>query len=206
MCYHKNVWEYSKTGEWKMNNIISTRVKTTLCLILSVLIGLAISGLDVIPSAAAAGEDRDILGSGSDYTAILYDSTNGLPTSEANAIIQSSDGFIWLGGYSGFIRYDGSSFYRFDSSSGISSVFSLCTDSKERIWIGTNENGLALYDHGNITAYGRVNELKSHSIRALLEDNDGNILVATTQGMAYVDHEMLKLHPIDDPQINTEYN
>ena len=54
----------------------------------------------------AAGLSRDVFGTGSDYTAILYDSTNGMPTSEANAIAQSGDGFIWLGGYSGLIRYD----------------------------------------------------------------------------------------------------
>ncbi|MBQ8947146.1 MAG: HD domain-containing protein [Lachnospiraceae bacterium] len=176
---------------------------TSLAVIISVIV--AFFSLNSLRGSAAAGERRDILSSGNDYTAILYDSTSGLPTSEANAIVQSSDGFIWLGGYSGFIRYDGSSFYRFDSSSGISSVFSLCTDSKDRIWVGTNENGLALYDHGEITAYGRVDELKSHSIRDLCEDSDGNIIVATTQGLGYVDKDTLELHAINDPQVNSEY-
>ncbi|MBQ9606879.1 MAG: hypothetical protein IJV16_06860, partial [Lachnospiraceae bacterium] len=94
---------------------------------------------------AAGGDRRDLLGRGTDYTAILYNSNNGLPTSEANAIAQSSDGFIWLGGYSGLIRYDGTDFTRFDSTTGISSVFSLYVDKKDRVWIGTNENGVALY-------------------------------------------------------------
>ncbi len=173
---------------------------------LAIVAGIAsLFQMDYVEGLAAAGERRDILSTGNDYTAILYDSTNGLPTSEANAIVQSSDGFIWLGGYSGFIRYDGSTFYRFDSSLGISSVFSLCTDSHDRIWVGTNENGLALYDHGEITAYGRVDELKSHSIRALCEDIDGNVIVATTQGLAYVDGDTLELRVINDPQVNGEY-
>ncbi len=149
--------------------------------------------------------NRDILGSGTDYTSILYDSTNGLPTSEANAICQTSDGFIWLGGYSGFIRYDGTEFYRFDSMTGISSVYSLLADSEDIVWIGTNENGLAYFDHGDIHAYGRVEGLKSHSIRSLAEDENHNIIVATTQGLAYVDRENLAIHPIDDPQINKSY-
>ena len=60
---------------------------------------------------------RDLLGENTVYTAILYDSMNGLPTSEANAIVQSDDGFIWIGGYSGLTRYDGTEFYHFDSKS-----------------------------------------------------------------------------------------
>ena len=31
------------------------------------------------------------------YSAVLYDNTNGLPTSEANAIAQTSEGFLWIG-------------------------------------------------------------------------------------------------------------
>lgn len=30
---------------------------------------------------------------------LLYDNTNGLPTSEANAIVQTADAFIWIGSY-----------------------------------------------------------------------------------------------------------
>ncbi|MBO4901232.1 MAG: HD domain-containing protein [Lachnospiraceae bacterium] len=154
---------------------------------------------------AAIGQQRNIFGTGTDYTAILYDSSNGLPTSEANAIVQSADGFIWIGGYSGLIRYDGTNFQRFDSSTGISSVFSLYVDSKDRVWIGTNENGIAYYDHGEIHVYGRVEGLKSYSIRDMVEDRDGNILIATTEGLAYVKKDDLTIHVIDDPQVNLEY-
>lgn len=177
-----------------INTIIST-------LFLSAFIILSAS----INCDAAAGDRRNLLGEGTDYTSILYDSNNGLPTSEANAIAQSSDGFIWLGGYSGLIRYDGTEFYRFDSSTGISSVFSLYVDSKDRIWIGTNENGIAYYDHGELKVYGKVEGMKSYSIRAISEDTEGNILVATTQGLCVVGNDDLQIHAVDDPQVNTEY-
>ena len=39
-----------------------------------------------------------------DYSAVLYDNLNGLPTSQANAIAQTEDGFIWIGSYAGLIR------------------------------------------------------------------------------------------------------
>ena len=157
------------------------------------------------PVETAASSSRDVFGINADYTSVLYDSTNGMPTSEANAIAQSSDGFIWLGGYSGLVRYDGNSFYRYDSTSGISSVFALYVDENNRIWIGTNENGVAMLDFDETKVYGRVEGIRSHSVRSITEDKNGNIIIGTTQGLAYIDATTLEIHPIDDPQINQEY-
>ena len=39
-------------------------------------------------------------GTGS-YVRTLFNEQNGLPTGEANTIIQSSDGYIWIGSYGG---------------------------------------------------------------------------------------------------------
>ncbi len=38
------------------------------------------------------------------YSAIVYNNPNGLPTSEANAIAETSEGFIWIGSYAGLTR------------------------------------------------------------------------------------------------------
>lgn len=57
---------------------------------------------------------------------------NGIPTSEANAVLATSDGFIWIGGYSGLIKYDGTNFVRQDSSTGVTSVNTLFEDNKGR--------------------------------------------------------------------------
>ncbi|MBO4844962.1 MAG: hypothetical protein J5525_01515 [Lachnospiraceae bacterium] len=123
-------------------------------------------------SRADSANRRDLFGTGSDYTSILYDSNNGLPTSDANDIVQSSDGFIWIGSYSGLVRYDGTDFHRFDSTTGVTSVYSLYVDSKDRIWIGTNENGVAYYDHGTLFSYGHIEGMTSYSIRTMVEDPD----------------------------------
>ena len=120
----------------------------------------------------------------------LYDNRSGLPTSEANAIAETEEGFIWIGSYSGLIRYDGHNFERMESTSGITSVVSLFVDSKGRLWIGTNDNGLAviekgvaLIEDGEFTMYDIEDGLKSATVRSITEDMDGNIYVATTQGL-----------------------
>ena len=64
----------------------------------------------------------DPTGDGEGYAAVVYNNTNGLPTSEANAIAETKEGFLWIGSYSGLIRYDGSTFERIDSTTGVTSV------------------------------------------------------------------------------------
>lgn len=138
------------------------------------------------------------------YSSILYNSQNGLPTSEANTIVQTSDGFIWIGCYSGLIRYDGNKFYRFDSTTGITSVVSLFIDSKDRLWIGTNDKGIALYNNGGFTFYGKEQGLRSLAVKDIAEDGDGNIIIGTTSGTAYINQD-LELQAMKDNSLNSEY-
>ena len=138
------------------------------------------------------------------YATKLYDATNGLPTSEANTIYATSDGFIWIGGYSGLVRYDGTSFQRQDSSGGITNANTLYEDSKGRLWIGTNDNGVVMVDKGESAHYGYSEGLLSSSVRTITEDSDGTILIGTTHGIAYIDEDM-NLTNLNDPQIADAY-
>ena len=158
----------------------------------------------LLPVQARAERKIDVTGRGLGYTSILYDNRNGLITSDANAIVQSPEGFLWIGSYSGLTRYDGNEFYRYDSSTGISSVVSLFVDSKERLWIGTNDSGVFMLKGNSFTNYEQKDGLTSSTIRSIEEDSAGNILIATTKGISYIDTEG-KLHALDDERINHEY-
>ena len=139
------------------------------------------------------------------YSSVLYSSQNGLPTSEANAITETKEGFIWIGSYSGLIRYDGNNFERIDSvSTGITSVVSLYVDSQDRLWIGTNDNGVIVMKDGVFTRYNRIGGMMSSSIRSITEDNDGNIYIASTHGIGIFDSEM-NFEMLDETQIYDEY-
>ena len=122
-------------------------------------------------------------------SAVLYDNTNGLPTSEANAIVETSDGFIWIGSYAGLIRYDGNTFERMSSTTGLTSVVSLYVDSRDRLWIGTNDNGVAVMEHGEFRRWGKLEGMKSPHTRAITGDQNGNIYVATTSGIMIIDQQ-----------------
>ena len=138
------------------------------------------------------------------YFMYLYDNSNGLITSEANAVAQTNIGFIWIGGYSGLTRYDGAEFHHFDSTTGIFSVNCLYVDSKDRLWIGTNDSGLAVRQNAQFKFWGRNDGLVSLSVRAINEDAAGNIIIATTEGMAYIDNDG-ELHMINDSRIEGKY-
>ncbi len=138
------------------------------------------------------------------YSAQIYDATNGLPASEANFIIQDKDGFIWIGGYSGIIRYDGINFDRFTNTEGLTSGRALFEDSKSRIWVGTNDNGIVYFDEDRNVFHYTVNDgMPSASIRTFAEDNEGNVFIGTTEGIAYFDtSDTLRI--LDDDRINSQ--
>ncbi len=135
------------------------------------------------------------------YTAELYDATNGLPTSDANVILGTGDGYILIGGYSGIIRYDGSSFERLDASGGLTSGRALFEDQLGRVWAGTNDNGAVMLDHGESRHYTYLDGLPSSSVRSFSEDKEGRIYIGTTNGIACVDRS-LSVSVVDDERLN----
>ena len=132
------------------------------------------------------------------YSAILYDNTNGLPSSEANAIAQTSDGFIWIGSYSGLVRYDGNSFERMNEGTGITSVTCLYADSADRLWIGTNESGVFLMQDNEIQDFDGGERLAETSVRSITEDKDGRIYIGTTDGITVAEPDLTS-HLMADP-------
>jgi len=142
---------------------------------------LNVSGVENLPLSV------DPTGRTEGFSAILYNNPNGLPTSEANTITETAEGFIWIGSYAGLIRYDGNTFERIDSTTGIANVRCLFVDSQDRLWIGTNDSGVFVMDKGTLHQWDKGEGLKSSSIRAIAEDEDGTIYIGSTVGIAVID-------------------
>lgn len=176
------------------------------------LVVTSIAGFDKVYAQGGTTEDSKMIGGGYaasgqirgvGYTASLYDATNGLPTSDANYIMSSSDGHIWVGGYSGIIRYDGSEFERLNTASGLTSGRGLFEDSKGRIWVGTNDNGVVVLDGNERRQITEEDGLPSSSIRVFAEDHEGNVYIGTTAGLCYASSDMT-IKPVDDPRLNED--
>lgn len=141
----------------------------------------------------------DLFDNGYNYSAVVYDNKNGMPTSEANAIVQTSEGFIWIGSYGGLVRYDGNRFERV-AVDGISGVKSLYHDSKKRLWIGATSNGAAMMDNGAVRYWGEDEGFVSGAIYSISEDSGGTVYIASRNGLAYFDGDS-RIVFIDDERI-----
>lgn len=119
------------------------------------------------------------------YVEQIYNSSNGMFSSEANAIAETADGYLWIGSYAGLTRYDGKTF-EYIREGGLASVTALKTDQQDRLWIGTNGGGLARYDHGEYTYFTKSDGLPSSAIRSFEELPDGTMYVGTTDHLCRI--------------------
>ena len=195
-----------------MNNHFCHHLYRGICLFLCVYLlagaalGTAFAVMDPASDFSGAEEEKKILDPVSQsvsYSAVVYNNTNGLPTSEANAIVQTAEGSIWIGSFGGLIRYDGNTFEQIDPRLGINSVKSLYVDSRDYLWIGTNDGGLAMMHRGEIRFWHESDGLGAAKVNAIAEDADGNIYVCS-KGMVIITPDMA-LQPVDDPLITDAY-
>lgn len=154
--------------------------KQTLPVILAVCIfyGAVICPLDV------SAEDGNVLDD--NYVAEIYNNINGMVSSEANVICETEDGYIWIGSYAGLSRYDGNQF-EFIREGGLVNVVSMMEDSKGRLWIGTNDAGIARYENGKYTYFKQEDGLPTNSVRCFAEDEDGTVYVGTSEKICRFD-------------------
>ncbi len=131
----------------------------------------------------------------------VYDANNGLPTSDANYILGSKSGYIYVGGYSGVLKYDGAGFERINAEDGLTSGRCFFEDSKGRIWVGTNDNGIVCLDNLKQTHFHAKDGLPSLCVGAITEDNKGRIIVGTASGLVYIDNDMNVVR-IDEKPLN----
>lgn len=140
-----------------------------------------------------------------DYVEVSYDEGDGMIAGEANTVLQDEKGYIWIGSYGGLGRYNGNEFENLSlqgNGAPTSGIRALFLDSSNRIWIGTNDSGLYLFENG---AFRRITEpgddsgidVTALSVRSITEDSQGQIYAGTTNGLFIIDEEYRILHIAD---------
>lgn len=117
----------------------------------------------------------------------LWGEAEGLPQSRIKAILQTQDGYLWLGTDSGLVRFNGTSFKTFTvetKSLKDNEVCALVEDDENGLWIGTYGGGLTLYKDGRFITFTRANGLPDDVILRLDKDAEGNVWIATPRGAA----------------------
>ena len=132
--------------------------------------------LSVAASAGAAEAEEE-----TSYSGVLYDVHSGMPFSEVLAVAQTPEGFIYVGGYGGLLRYDGREFFRFD---GVLGVRDLLADTSGRLWAAAD--GLLCLEKGELRRYGIPEGLPSETVNSVTEDSRGVLWAATDAGLAFL--------------------
>lgn len=73
---------------------------------------------------------------------------DGFPGGTVNAITQTRDGYLWIGGEGGLVRFDGNVFTRIGSVA--EPVLGLIADHEGALWIRTEAGGLIRYSGGTL--------------------------------------------------------
>jgi signal transduction histidine kinase/ligand-binding sensor domain-containing protein len=105
-----------------------------------------------------------------------------LPSDRVRAIAQGADGMMWFATEAGLAKFDGRRTQTVvDPAMPQGRVLALHTDAAGSLWIGT-DNGAARMNGGRLQS---IPALSSQTINAIIEPENGRLLMATEQGMVY---------------------
>jgi PAS domain S-box-containing protein len=122
----------------------------------------------------------------SDYMLTRWDAENGLPESHVRQIIQTRDGYLWLGTSRGLARFDGLTFTNFRApyTPGMlgSTVLDLAETPDGSLWIGTG-GGVMRYHEGKFTTYTAADGFRSPNSGTLCVVPDGSLWIGGSSGI-----------------------
>jgi ligand-binding sensor domain-containing protein/signal transduction histidine kinase len=121
-----------------------------------------------------------------EYQLDHWTTQDGLPDNEIAAILQTRDGYLWLGTRKGLVRFDGMRFVVFSSENTPAFlhniVSSLHEDRNGSLWVGISGGGLLQLDKGRFVAFTTKNGMSSNYVNSLCEDRSGVIWAGTAGG------------------------
>lgn len=128
-----------------------------------------------------------IIDDNDDFLVAKWTTEQGLPQSTVTSVIQSSDGYIWIGTFGGLARFDGMKFTIFDSANSPgfvnNRVLSLYEDRRKRIWVGTEMGEVYFIQDGKFQEFTSPLSTKRGVVYAIAEDKDGNLILACNGGL-----------------------
>jgi signal transduction histidine kinase/ligand-binding sensor domain-containing protein len=111
---------------------------------------------------------------------------SGLPGNVVTAIVQTHDGYLWVGTYGGLARFDGVRFTVFNSANSpelqSDRITSLYEDVQGTLWIGHERGDLTSYRNGKFESLGIHETGVRRKISAIGSDEAGDIWMLSEEG------------------------
>ncbi len=119
------------------------------------------------------------------YVLRSWTSEQGLPQDSIRALLQTRDGFLWIGTRGGLARFDGAGFVAYKAGAPNSipneSVTGLAEDRDGSLWI-SSAGGLTRYRDGRFRTYNSRDGLPDDSIWRIGVDPAGGVWAVTWRG------------------------
>lgn len=136
---------------------------------------------------------------GDNFVTRVWSRENGLPQNTVTALIQTHDGYLWIGTYNGLARFDGVRFLCFDSGNtsalGDSLVTSLFEDKDGALWIGHETGEVTCYAHGTFKSVGSTVPWEKKKIVDIGADENGDVWLFNDAGLLARARDGLVLTP-----------
>ena len=120
------------------------------------------------------------------YFIRAWQSEAGLPQNKVTAVVQTHDGYLWVGTYSGLARFDGMQFTNFDEmntpamhSSRVTSLFEAADG---MLWIGDESGQVTRYQDGRFEAVPFHAAWSGGKIYDMAADEAGDIWLLNESG------------------------
>jgi signal transduction histidine kinase/ligand-binding sensor domain-containing protein len=121
------------------------------------------------------------------YTFHTWEAQDGLPQSTVTAVIQTQDGYLWVGSYGGLARFDGVAFTTFDDNNTPelrSSRVTCLYESEDRsLWIGHESGEITRYRAGRFESVEVRAQWPRRKIYEISEDAAGDIWLFSEEGL-----------------------
>ncbi len=122
-----------------------------------------------------------------EYLVDAWRMEEGLPHDSVTALLQSREGYLWVGTSNGLARFDGVRFTTFRALENPelrgNRIRTLHEDSRGRLWIGIAGGGVTSYHDGQFIAHTSRQALSSEEVLCLATDRQGNLWVGTGYGL-----------------------
>ncbi|MBV9085189.1 MAG: hypothetical protein JOZ62_21140 [Acidobacteriaceae bacterium] len=139
----------------------------------------------LVPPASALDPSKAL----TQYAHRIWGQEEGLFQPTIYSILQTRDGFLWLGTQDSLIRFDGIHFREIDRRGQAlfhgNLVHSLLEDRAGNLWVGSIGNGVArMGQDGSFTRYGVSDGFPSDNAFCLASDSQNALWVCTDKGLA----------------------
>lgn len=121
------------------------------------------------------------------FTRVLR-SEDGLPQNSVTAVVQTRDGYLWVGTYDGLARFDGDTFTVFNADKSNtpemrnSRIVSLFEDAERRLWIAHETGDLTRYQEGKFQAVDFRLPWEDRKIVGIGSDQNGKVWFLNEEG------------------------